>query len=570
MSLRTTAWLSARPGHHQPVQCLSSPEKPRRRSANYQPTSWDYDALLSLDSGRPGDQVHPSSYYKMKRRIRDMLLKKVEPSSKLQTIDAMQRLGISYHFEDEISNILYSISNESTKAQYTYDNIAFTALKFRLLRENGFPTILGPLGYHNYEKFITKTPSLEDANTLLLLYEASYLAFGDEEKLDVARTFSAKALKQLMPFMLPHLREGVAHSLELPLHWRASRLETRWFIDYYARDRNMCPLLLQFAELDFNQVQYEHQKDLAVVTRWWKKIGLGEKLPFARDRLMECFHYANGIVWDPKLGTCRQMLAKVSNLIVYLDDLYDVYGTIEELVLFTNAIARWDAIPNETLPEYMKALYSIIYDTSNEVAEHALKKHGCSMHYLLQKSWYDICLAFLVEAKWHHGNYRPSIQKYLENGWVSSSAPLLLLHAFAMLDSVVNMSTISPLQTKLRLVQHVSLILRLCNDSATHLDELGRGDAPSFIALHMIENGGNENDSRKAMQEHILKSWKVINEEAFDSCQYSMPFNKACIDLARISHCVYQGGDGFGTPNGLKKKQIRDLFLDPIDICNKQ
>lgn len=88
-------------------------------------------------------QVHPSSYYKMKRRIRDMLLKKVEPSSKLQTIDAMQRLGISYHFEDEISNILYSVSNESTKDQYTYDNIAFTALKFQLLRENGFPTILG-------------------------------------------------------------------------------------------------------------------------------------------------------------------------------------------------------------------------------------------------------------------------------------------------------------------------------------------------------------------------------------------------------------------------------------------
>ncbi|KAG2547602.1 hypothetical protein PVAP13_9KG112900 [Panicum virgatum] len=540
MSLKVTAgWPAAaatgRSSRRHKLWCLSAAEspdhqQPRRRSANYRPSSWDYDALLSLKGGGGG---------------RDL------------------RLGISYHFEEDIRNILSSISMEIANDRRV-DDVASIALKFRLLRENGFSADPGLLLKHDtYAKQCSKGTLQRDVNRFLSINEASYLAFRGEEMLDLARKFSTKALKDLMPSMPPHTRKRVAHALDLPLHWMAPRLETRWFIDHCAGDIGLHPLLLQFAKVDFDNVQRAHQEELARLTKWWRDIGLCDKLTFSRDRLMECFHYANGIVWEPKHGACREMLARVANLIIHLDDVYDVYGTLDELILFTDAIGRWDENPCEKLPEYMKELYSVIYDTTNEVAENILKIHGCSMHSVLGKAWHDISVSFLLEAKWHHGSYRPTLREYLDNGVVSCSAPLLLLHAFPMLNSELNARTFSLIQSNPRLLQSASLVLRLCNDSATHSAELQRGDAPSSIAIHMSESGATEQDSRKAMEDLIMEAWKTINQEAFGSCKFARPFAKACVNLARISQCVYHRGDGFGEPSDVKRKQINDLFLEP-------
>lgn len=105
---------------------------------------------------------------------------------------------------------------------------------------------------------------------MLSLYEASFHSIEGEGLLEEARDFTTKFLEENVKSnedqngMLSFL---VNHALELPLHWRMPRLESRWFIAVYEKRQEMNPSLLELAKLDFNIVQATHQEDLKHVSR---------------------------------------------------------------------------------------------------------------------------------------------------------------------------------------------------------------------------------------------------------------------------------------------------------------
>ena len=87
---------------------------------------------------------------KLKEEVRMMLEKMVDPVNKLELIDLLQKLGLSYHFEDDIKKSLKSIyDNISNNDTWDKEALYVVALKFRLLRRHGYNVSQGNQWKHS-------------------------------------------------------------------------------------------------------------------------------------------------------------------------------------------------------------------------------------------------------------------------------------------------------------------------------------------------------------------------------------------------------------------------------------
>ncbi|XVF61827.1 hypothetical protein PTKIN_Ptkin08bG0162100 [Pterospermum kingtungense] len=531
-----------------------------RRSANYHPPIWEYDYIQSLKSNYQGESCNARAM-ELVGEVRMMLDKVMDPLEKLELVDTLQRLGLSYHFHNEIKNILESIRADQGEGLWKNDNLYATALEFRLLRQHGYKAIQEVFSSFMDDKGNFKAGLCEDYKGLLNLYEASYLSLEGEVILDKARNFAAEQLQE-------HLKQKkldeyfsmlVYHALELPLHWRMLRLEARWFVDVYERREDRNPILLELAKLDFNIVQAMHQDDLRYASRWWRNTGLGEKLTFARDRLMENFLWTVGVAPDPQFGNGRRILAKVNALITTIDDVYDVYGTLDELELFTEAVERWDINAVELLPEYMKICFLALYNSINEIAFDTLKEQGVDTIPFLKKMWAELCKTYLVEAKWYYSGYKPTFKEYIDNAWISISAPVILSHAYVFTNST-RKDSLQCFKEHSNIIYCSSMILRLADDLGTSSDELKRGDVPKSIQCYMHETGCSEEEARQHIRKLIDATWKKMNEDL----AAPSPFNQIAMNLARMAQCMYQHGDGHGVEHQETKDRVLLLLASPI------
>lgn len=97
----------------------------------------DPDPMLTLaQENEDADELQ-----KMKDDVmRSVMDQQMDPLAKLELIDAIQRLGLEYHFEIHIKHGLDSIREyfNSNGCRDGCDNLSAVAPRFRLLRQQGF------------------------------------------------------------------------------------------------------------------------------------------------------------------------------------------------------------------------------------------------------------------------------------------------------------------------------------------------------------------------------------------------------------------------------------------------
>ncbi|XP_078166179.1 monoterpene synthase 7, chloroplastic-like [Carex rostrata] len=499
-----------------------------------------------------------------------MIYKEELLMDKLELVDTLQQLGVAYHFTDEINSVLTNIheSMDQNSLSTMFDDLYKVSLLFRLLRMHGFSVTEDIFRIYFDHEGNCREKLYSDIKGILSLYQASFLAKEGEKLLEIARHFTTKHLTIFLEsskYDNSRLKEHVAYALEIPLNWRIERLHSRWFIEQYKIDEQIRPALLELAVLDFNLIQNLYKKELKQVSRWWTDLGLYEKLPFVRDRLVENYVGSVFIAFEPEHSRFRKAMSQSNCLITTLDDVYDVYGSLDELEVFTDAIQQWDVTATGGLPKNFQmcilALFNTVEDHGNEV----LKEKGLYVIPYLRRAWKDLCKAFLVEARWYHNGYAPTLEEYLQNAHVSIAGIVSLSNAYCINDYVTAKDLEQFSYGYPNIVRYSSMNFRLYNDLATSSEEIKRGDIDKSIQCTMHDKRVTESVARQEIKELILKNWTLLNGELVNNYALERYFKNVALNIPRMAQRVYQYGDGYGMPGSDTKNLVTSILLQPIN-----
>ncbi|CAI9117679.1 OLC1v1019128C1 [Oldenlandia corymbosa var. corymbosa] len=541
-----------------------------RPLADFPPCIWT-DRFKPITIDKQVYDMHAKEIEMLKEEVRGMLIKSMKDGTtihKLNLVDTVEQLGISYHFDKEIDSILHQIFLQNGPSKVVDDDLYATALQFRLLRQHGFN-----VSSSVFQQFLNsngefKETLTKDKRGLLSLYQAAYLRTQDDTILEEALSFATTHLKcgEELETMPSSLAKQIKHALEQSLHRGVPRVEARHFISVYEEDEAKNTTLLRLAKLDFYYLQILHRKELDQIESWIEELKLVSEVPYSRARWVECYFWGLATFFEPQYSLCRILSAKSSVFITTIDDTYDAYGDLDELKAFRDAIERWDIKEADGLPEYMRKTYIALINVV-EWMDQEFAKQGMSRSYVSSKykeEWKRYVRASYTQSKWFLNRELPAFQDYKEAAIITSAyfilAPASLAFMKMGIEEVFDWLAKDP-----KIVVAASKIGRFINDIASYESEKQRGT--TGLECYMNSFNVSEEEAIKKFEEIVEDAWKEINEELLMPATDTMPREilMVFLNLARILDVTYKHNlDGYTDPALVLEPHIVDVLLDLI------
>ncbi|CAI9756555.1 unnamed protein product [Fraxinus pennsylvanica] len=198
----------------------------------------------------------PMEYEQKLKDVRE-LLKSEELENKIETlmlVDTIQRLGVDYHFQEEIEAVLQRHYTEATTSfdGYFYYSLHDLSLFFRLLREHGFFIPADIFNKFKGKDGVFEGKLKQDIRGLMELYEAAQLVTEGEDILDEAAKFSSQI---------------VSNRLKHPYHKSIARFTAKKYIRDFQGISGWGTTLKELAKMDISRAQTANQQELIQISK---------------------------------------------------------------------------------------------------------------------------------------------------------------------------------------------------------------------------------------------------------------------------------------------------------------
>ncbi|CAN1852501.1 Ent-kaur-16-ene synthase, chloroplastic [Linum perenne] len=503
--------------------------------------------------------------------------------TRLLLVDAVQSLGIYRHFLDEIRVTL----DEIYKCWQQGDEEIFLdpttcAMAFRLLRLSRYPVSSEDLFWND-----TLEGYLKDERAVLELHKASNLIYLEDSILEEQQLWTHQFLVKLLDEQssdrsraCKYVSLQVHGVLNYPFEADMERLRHRRSIEQFCVDNTRtlkssfrCSSfgnqdMLKLAVEDFNLCQSLHQEELAHLMRWLKEYKL-DGMRLAKEKMGYCFFSAAGTFFDPSLSQARISWAKHSLLTALIDEIYDMYGTLEEQLNLIDLMERWDVAGPKVdfCSERVESLYWALHSAICETVENAFAFQGRSVMDHVVEIWLDMMRSQLRESEWYRTNTQPTLEQYMSSARVSFALGPIVLPALYLLGPKLSNEVAKGPEVH-NLYNVMSICGRYLNDRISKDKDAEQGNW-NAVSLRMSEGGRSAEESDediKGLAEDLMKELLRLVLEEKNSSRVPKECRELFWYMSSVLHFSYQKEDGFGLVE--LGRNFESLIEKPISLVD--